>query len=127
MSKAKASLLKMKPDMTMIRDAIENLIDASQTFNVETIRDFLAKQFKISVDEMCSKSRKKTIAFPRQIAMYLSRKMTDNGLSDIGKAFNRDHSTVVHSVRVITESISRSASVRGQVEFLTDKLKKNFL
>ncbi|MCK5544031.1 MAG: chromosomal replication initiator protein DnaA, partial [Desulfobulbaceae bacterium] len=74
-----------------------------------------------------SKSRKKAISFPRQVSMYLARKHTKEGLDDIGKAFNRDHSTVVHSVRKITEQMVRNTSVRGQVEFLNNKLKKQYV
>ena len=73
---------------------------------------------------MRSRSRKKAITFPRQVSMYLSRKYTEQGLAEIGKAFNRDHSTVLHSVRVVSEAISRNGSIRGQVELLAKKLKK---
>ncbi|MCA1764748.1 MAG: hypothetical protein LC633_00580 [Desulfobulbaceae bacterium] len=47
-------------------------------------------------------------------------------MAEIGRAFNRDHSTVVHSVRVITDSINRSTSVRGQIDLLTSKIRKQF-
>jgi chromosomal replication initiator protein len=92
--------------------------------SVEIIRDFIARQFKLSVHDLQSRSRKKTIAFPRQVSMYLARKYTDQGLAEIGKIFNRDHSTVLHSVRVITDAISRNGSIRGQVELLAKKLQK---
>jgi chromosomal replication initiator protein len=91
---------------------------------VEGIRDFMASQYKISVSDLKSRSRKKSIAFPRQISMYLARKYTEQGLADIGKAFNRDHSTVLHSVRVITETMARNGSVRSQIKFLAEKLQK---
>jgi chromosomal replication initiator protein len=58
--------------------------------------------------------------------MYLARKFTDQPLADIGRAFNRDHSTVVHSVRVITDAINRNGSVRGQIDLLTEKIRKQF-
>ena len=56
--------------------------------------------------------------------MYLARKYTEQGLMEIGRAFNRDHSTVLHSVRVITEAMSRNGSIRGQIELLAKKLQK---
>jgi chromosomal replication initiator protein len=92
--------------------------------SAEMVRDFIARQFKLSVQDLQSRSRKKTIAFPRQVSMYLSRKYTEQGLAEIGKVFNRDHSTVLHSVRVITDAISRNGSIRGQVELLAKKLQK---
>lgn len=125
--KAKACLLKTTPDLGMVKDVVANVVGRAQELTVEAIRGFVAGQFKTSVGDMKSKSRKKSIAFPRQVAMYLTRKLTEHALTDIGKAFNRDHSTVVHSIRVITETMARNGSVRGQLELLTDKLKKRYL
>ncbi|MEE4240129.1 MAG: helix-turn-helix domain-containing protein, partial [Desulfopila sp.] len=68
-------------------------------------------------------SRKKVLAFPRQVAMYLCRKHTDNSLADIGKEFNRDHSTVLHSIKVVTGLTNRNISVGEQVRLLSEKLK----
>lgn len=122
--KAKSSLLKKDPDLAMAKEVIAEIIGDSQELSAEHIRDFIARQFKVSVRDMQSRSRKKTIAFPRQVSMYLARKYTEQGLAEIGKAFNRDHSTVLHSVRVISDAISRNGSIRGQVELLAKKLKK---
>jgi chromosomal replication initiator protein len=122
--KAKSSLLKKDPDIAMVKEVLVEIIGDSQDLSAEFIRDFIARQFKISVRDLQSKSRKKTIAFPRQVSMYLARKYTEEGLVEIGKAFNRDHSTVLHSVRVISEAMARNGSIRGQVELLAKKLQK---
>ncbi len=122
--KAKSSLLKSSPDLVMAKEVVAEIVGNSQELSAELIRDFIARQFRVSVLDMQSKSRKKTIAFPRQVSMYLARKYTEQGLMEIGKAFNRDHSTVLHSVRVITEVMSRNGSIRGQVELLAKKLQK---
>jgi len=122
--KAKSSLLKKTPDLAMAKEVVAEIIGSSQELSAEMIRDFIARQFKVSVSDLQSKSRKKTIAFPRQISMYLARKYTEQCLVEIGRAFNRDHSTVLHSVRVISEAISRNGSIRGQVELLAKKLQK---
>jgi len=126
--KAKMGLLGCQPDMDIIRETIKNIVgEGGGAVSAEMIRDFIAKQFKTSAEELRSKCRKREIAFPRQVAMYLTRKLTDHALSEIGQAFNRDHSTVVHSVRVITDSMNRNGSVRGQVDLLTDKIRKQFM
>ncbi|HIJ79457.1 MAG: chromosomal replication initiator protein DnaA [Desulfobulbaceae bacterium] len=125
--RAKASLLKTVPDLDMVKELVAGLVGHHPELSVVMIRDFVAGQFNLSVDELQSKSRKKTVTFPRQVSMYLARKMTEQALSDIGKAFNRDHSTVVHSIRVITEAIARNGSIRGQVEHLADRIKKQTL
>jgi chromosomal replication initiator protein len=122
--KAKSSLLRKKPDLIMAKEVVAEVIGNSQELSAELIRDFIARQFKVAVSDMQSKSRKKTITFPRQISMYLARKYTEQGLMEIGRAFNRDHSTVLHSVRVISEAMSRNGSIRGQVELLAKKLQK---
>ena len=120
--KAKSSLMKAAPDFQMAREIVEELIGRSQELSAESIRDFMAAQFKISVDDLTSRSRKRSIAFPRQVSMFLARKYTEQGLADIGKAFNRDHSTVLHSIKVITGAMARNSSVRGQVALLSKKL-----
>ena len=122
--KAKSSLLKKNPDIAMAKEIVAEIIGNSQDLTVELIRDFIARHFKVTVADMQSRSRKKDIAFPRQVSMYLARKYTEQGLLEIGRAFNRDHSTVLHSVRVITEAMSRNGSIRGQVELLARKLQK---
>ena len=125
--KAKSCMLKKAPDLEMVKEVIAGIVSDSQEISAEVIRDFIAREFRTKVAELRSKSRKKSVAFPRQVGMFLARKFTDQGLADIGSAFARDHSTVVHSVRVITEAMVRQASVRGQVEHLSDKLKKLYL
>lgn len=126
--KAKMGLLGCRPDLDMVKEIIGSIVGSADTIiSAENIRDFIAKQFKISTTELQSKCRKREVAFPRQVAMYLSRKFTDQALADIGSTFNRDHSTVVHSVKVITNAMNRNASVKGQIELLTTKIRKQFL
>ena len=122
--KAKSCLLKCQPDLAMAKSVVHDLVGQQVELSAEAVRDFVARQFKVAVSDLRSKSRKKSITFPRQVAMYLARKHTEQALGDIGGAFNRDHSTVVHSVRVITEAVTRNGSIRGQLEHLSDKLKK---
>ncbi len=122
--KAQSALLKKAPDLAMAKGVVEEIIGDSQELSAELIRDFIARQFKVSIRDLQSRSRKKTITFPRQISMYLARKYTEQGLAEIGKVFNRDHSTVLHSVRVISDAMARNGSIRGQVKLLADKLKK---
>ena len=125
--KAKTNLRRKNPDLDMVNEVLTTLVGQQQNLTPEAIRDFVAGQFKLSGDDLLSKSRKKTVAFPRQVSMYFSRKYTEKGLSDIGKAFNRDHSTVVHSIRVITEAINNEGSISGQVELLDKKINTHFL
>ena len=122
--KAKSSLLQMKPDLEMVKEIVCELAGLERELSSERIRDFVAGQFNVRTADLQSKSRKRTIALPRQISMYLARKYTDEGLAEIGQAFNRDHSTVLHSIRVITEAMARNSSIRGQVDLLSKKLQE---
>ena len=122
--KAKSSLLGAPPDLAMARHIVFGLVGAQTKLTGETIRDFIGKQFMVSVDDLRSRSRKRSIAFPRQVAMYLTRKFTDKSLADIGAFYNRDHSTVLHAIKTITLDMSRQVSVREQVETLCAKLKQ---
>jgi chromosomal replication initiator protein len=122
--KAQACLRKMPPDLGMVRDVVFGLTGGTAAITGETIRDLIGCQFRVSVDDLRSRSRKRTIAFPRQMAMYLTRKFTNQSLADIGNMYNRDHSTVLHAIKIITREMSQQASVRQQVEMLSAKLKR---
>jgi chromosomal replication initiator protein len=121
--KARMGIMGCRPTLELVKEVVANLVgEESSVLTSGAIRDFVARQFDTPVVELLSKSRKRTVAFPRQVAMYLTRKLTGEALNDIGRVYNRDHSTVVHSIRVISEAINRSGSVRGQIELLTDKI-----
>ena len=124
--KAKANLLKTPVTLDMVKEVVAAIVGQHLRLSSEVIRDFVARQFQVPVAEMQSKSRKKSVAFPRQVAMFLARKLTDEALSDIGKTLNRDHSTVVHSIRVITDAIARDGSIRGQIEHLSERIIKKY-
>ncbi len=123
--KAQSNLLKTNPDLDMVKEILKNVIQNEEAdLSPGIILDLVAEQFKVSQDELKSKSRKKNVSFPRQIIMYLARKYTDYPLAEIGKVVNRDHSTVVYSIRTISQKQSSNNSVRGQLEFLANKLKQ---
>ncbi|MEW6595361.1 MAG: chromosomal replication initiator protein DnaA [Thermodesulfobacteriota bacterium] len=124
--KAKTNLLKTTATLEMVKEVVAAIVGQHLRLSSAVIRDFVARQFQVPLAELQSKSRKKSVAFPRQVAMFLARKLTDEALSDIGKAMNRDHSTVVHSIRVITEAIARDGSIRGQIDHLSERIIKKY-
>ena len=125
--KAKSSIRRKVADLDMLKEVLANIICQAKTITPEDIRDYIASQFKLNPTDLLSKSRKRAIAFPRQISMYFSRKYTKSALSEIGRAFNRDHSTVVHSIRVVSEAMNNDNSVQGQIKMLDEKLYEKFL
>jgi chromosomal replication initiator protein len=87
--------------------------------NIEVIQKKVAEHFDIRLADMTSKRRPESIAFPRQVAMFLARQMTDTSLSAIGEAFGgRDHGTVLHACRLVKDRMSVDANVRQVVSYL---------
>lgn len=120
--RAKAQLTGGHIDMDLVREVVSNVVGLGQALTASMICDLVSAQFNVSVKDLQSKSRKKIVTVPRQIAMYLSRKFTEESLADIGKAFNRDHSTVLHSIKVVSNKLVRDTSVNAQLEILSDKV-----
>lgn len=121
--RAKAKLIGGHIEMDMIREVVANVVGTHKPLTIEMVSELIAAQFKVSIKEMQSRSRKRRLTFPRQVAMYLCRKHTDDSLADIGRAFNRDHSTVLHSIKKVTNLTVRDSSVGAQVDLLSDKIK----
>ena len=99
--------------------------EAQNRLNIEGIQKRVADHFQIRHSDMTSKRRPNAIAFPRQIAMYLSRQLTRHSLQEIGEAFGgRDHGTVIHAVKTVENMMEQDDSVRGSVDFLKTQLSK---
>jgi chromosomal replication initiator protein len=93
--------------------------------NIEVIQKKVAEHFDIRLADMTSKRRPENIAFPRQVAMYLSRQMTESSLSVIGEAFGgRDHGTVLHACRLVKDRMEVDANVRQTVSHLEKQLSR---
>ena len=93
------------------------------TVNIDVIQKKVAEHFDIRLADMTSKRRPENIAFPRQIAMFLARQMTENSLNAIGEAFGgRDHGTVLHACRLVKGRMEVDAQVRQVVSYLEKQL-----
>jgi chromosomal replication initiator protein len=93
------------------------------SINIEVIQKKVAEHYDIRLADMTSKRRPENIAFPRQVAMFLSRQMTETSLSAIGEAFGgRDHGTVLHACRLVKDRMEVDPSVRQVVSYLEKQL-----
>ena len=93
------------------------------SISIEVIQKKVAEHFDIRLADMTSKRRPENIAFPRQIAMFLARTMTESSLSAIGEAFGgRDHGTVMHACRLVKDRMEIDANVRQVVSYLEKQL-----
>jgi chromosomal replication initiator protein len=93
--------------------------------SIRRIQDLVADRFSLSLDELCGDKRSQNIVYPRQVAMYLSRELTDSSLPKIGKEFGgRDHTTVIHATSKIARLIREDRSVYNLVQELTARVKQ---
>jgi chromosomal replication initiator protein len=122
--RAKARLTGGHVDLDLIREVVSSIVGVNQVITASSICELVSGQFNVSIQDLQSRSRKKAITFPRQIAMYLARKFTEESLADIGRAFNRDHSTVLHSIKVVSNHLVRDHSIGAQLEILSNKVKQ---
>ena len=107
------------------REALQNILVASTAqLTVERIQGVVAEYFKISLSDMYAKTRVKTVALPRQIAMYLCKELTKSSLPEIGDRFGkRDHTTVLHAVKKITELRTKDKDLNYKIHVLEQMLK----
>jgi chromosomal replication initiator protein len=92
---------------------------------IERIQETVSDRFGLSLDELCGDKRSQNIVYPRQVAMYLSRELTDSSLPKIGKQFGgRDHTTVIHATSKIARMIREDRSVYNLVQELTARIKQ---
>ncbi len=122
---------KSLSDREITRDAIENLLrdifqeQARRAVTIEQIQRKVAEQYDVRLADMTSKRRPANIAFPRQIAMYLSRELTKSSLSDIGDAFGgKDHGTVIHACKLVKRRLEEDEQTRHIVRLLDTQLQR---
>ena len=121
---AKSCFLKRPMDLELAREVVHELVGEQEPLSTEVIRDLVCRHFRVTKEELASRSRKQSVTLPRQVAMYLSRKFTDASLEAIGRLFNRDHATVCHSIKKIERRVKESPTLRSQVEFLMEQVEK---
>ncbi len=112
------------PSIHDCKKILKDFIDYNKkTINIEFIQKIVASYFNLNIDEMLSARRSRSLARPRQIAMYLSKILTTNSLPDIGRKFsNRDHTTVIHAVKKIDELIKKDNEIDKYISEIKKKL-----
>ena len=107
------------------KDALKDLLSVSNgQITVENIQKTVADFYKIKVADMYSKRRPANIALPRQVAMYLAKELTQKSLPEIGDLFGgRDHTTVLHAVRKISDARSKQTELNHALHVLEQTLK----
>ena len=125
---AYSSLVDREIDVDLAREALKDLVNKKKNesieVNIERIKKIITGDYNLRMEDMQSKKRTQNIAFPRQIAMYLSRELTDFSLPHIGDEFGgRDHTTVIHAHNKIQEKIENENDFSNKIERLIDTIK----
>ena len=122
---AYSSLTNRDITVDLATEALKDIISNKQNKNItiDLIQDVIAAYFNLRVEDLKSQRRTRNIAYPRQIAMYLSRKLTDMSLPKIGEEFGgRDHTTVIHAYEKISESLKNDESLQRTIDDITKKI-----
>ena len=120
-----AALTGKKLSLEVVEGLLREILheEGRYSISIETIQKKVAEHFDIRLADMTSKRRPENIAFPRQVAMFLSRQMTESSLNTIGEAFGgRDHGTVLHACRLVKDRMEVDAHVRQVVSYLEKQL-----
>jgi len=120
-----AALTGKKLSLEVVESLLREVLNEEGRYsvNIDLIQKRVAEHFDIRLADMTSRRRPESIAFPRQVAMFLSRQMTESSLSAIGDAFGgRDHGTVLHACRLVKDRMEVDPNVRQVVSFLEKQL-----
>ena len=115
----------------LTREVIEHLLkdilqeEARTSITIEQIQRKVAEHFDVRLADMTSKRRPASIAFPRQVAMYLARELTKSSLNEIGDAFGgRDHGTVLHACKLVKRRMTEQDNIRQTISFIDSSLQR---
>lgn len=124
---AYASFTKQSITVDLVQKALKdyNLDGSKKIITVEAIQQLVASKYKIKIDDFLAKKRTRNVAFPRQIAMYLCRELTDYSLPRIGDFFGgRDHTTVIHAYEKISKEIEKDPNFSKIIKDMMTNLRK---
>jgi chromosomal replication initiator protein len=122
-----SSLTARPMTVELAQDVLKDVFPQGEApeVSIERIQTTVSERFGLSMDELCGDRRSQNIVYPRQVAMYLSRELTDASLPKIGREFGgRDHTTVIHATSKIARMIREDRSVYNLVQELTARIKQ---
>ncbi|WDV45914.1 chromosomal replication initiator protein DnaA [Clostridiaceae bacterium M8S5] len=122
---AYSSLTNKGVSIELASEALKDIIsNKPKKVTVNTIKEAVSKYYSLKIEDLTSKKRARSISYPRQIAMYICRELTDLSLPKIGDEFGgRDHSTVIHAYEKISKDIESKADIKMQINNIVNDLK----
>lgn len=120
---AYAKFLGKKININLVKKILPNILKLKKYNSIRNIQKIVSEHYKINIKQLISKFRLHSIVRPRQIAMYLSKKLTNNSLTEIGKAFGgRDHTTVLHACKKIKKLYKNDLGLREDYNIILNRL-----
>ena len=117
-----------RPNLTLddVRTLLENHFSGgpSKRLSIADVQKEVEAFYKVSHSDLIGKKRSREIAYARQIAIYLCRQMLELPYNDIGKKFNRDHTTVMYSVTNVEKKMQESRELREELETLSQIIRE---
>ena len=112
------------PNLNEIKIILKDLLNINETkITIDNIQTLVCKYFKISKNEMLSSRRSRYLVRPRQVAIYLSKILTTKSLPEIGREFsNRDHTTVIHSVKTVEKLKKENNEILNGIDYLKNQI-----
>ncbi len=115
---AYASIMKQKITLTLVKNILQDIVMRKEKMlTAKNIQETVAKNFNITVDEMKSPKRNKEILIPREVAMYLTRKITKNSLPEIKAKFGiKSHATIINACKKIEKEMEKNQELKNRIE-----------
>ena len=123
---ARASLTHQKIDLSMVENTLKDSIEEEKrNITPDMVQKVVVEYFGLHISNLKSKNRSKNIVYPRQIAMFLMRKLTNYSLKEIGEYFaGKDHTTILHSCNKIEKEIKENKNTNSMIDNLVEEIRK---
>ena len=119
---AQATLMNQPLDLSLADLVVKEQLQEKQEISIQAIKQLIGKYFQVSLEEMTSRSRKRVHLLPRNLSIFLSRKYTGQTLETIGKAFNRDTTSVIYAVNSVEKGLKKNPEISKQIHFLSEQI-----
>ena len=119
---AKGQLMGRNIDMELAKSVLDNISKNRRRISIDVIKQLVCNEFSITEKDIMSKSRKQIIVKPRQVAMFLAKKYTDQPIKKIGSSFKKYHATAIYSVNAIEKEIKQKGVLFEQINYISKKI-----
>jgi len=119
---AKGQIMGKNIDIELAKSVLNNITKNRRQISIDLIKQMVCNEFSISEKDIMSKSRKRIIVKPRQVAMFLAKKYTDQPIKVIGSSFKKYHATAIYSVNAIEKEIKQKGVLLEQINYISKKI-----